>query len=81
MIVKEIQAEIEERSGKGLTIDQHMTLIEVPTARTHDQHSRVVIDAGAVQGAGGSGEVAISAGSAAGLAASVGVDLARLWCV
>ena len=41
---KKVKAEIEQRARDRLAVDGQMLLDEMPAARAHDQHGRLVAD-------------------------------------
>jgi hypothetical protein len=44
-VVEEVEPEVEEAAGDRLAVDEHVPLGEVPAARAHEQHRRVVSEA------------------------------------
>jgi hypothetical protein len=43
-VVEEVEAEVEQPAGDLLPVDEHMLLGQVPAARAHDEHGRVVAE-------------------------------------
>jgi hypothetical protein len=44
-IVEEVEREIEDGPGDGLSVDQHVLFGEMPAARPHEQHRGLVVEA------------------------------------
>jgi len=42
-VVEEVEAEVEQRTGDGLAVQQEVLLVQMPAARADEQHGRLVI--------------------------------------
>ena len=44
-VVEEVEAEVEQRAGHRLAVDDHMAFGQMPAARAHHQHGGLVLSA------------------------------------